>query len=109
MNSEIKNKWIKALRSGEYKQGEGVLHNQISNTYCCLGVLCQITNVPRYEDNVENVEVFGIPEHYSKSYVPSNYANDFGLSFKSQEELAKYNDELGWDFNEIADWIEKSL
>jgi hypothetical protein len=42
MDKLIAEKWVAALRSGEYKQGKGVLHNQDSNTYCCLGVLCDL-------------------------------------------------------------------
>jgi hypothetical protein len=40
MNPEIKQKWIAALRSGEYKQGKGGLRN--TEGYCCLGVLCDL-------------------------------------------------------------------
>jgi hypothetical protein len=35
-------KWIKALRSGKYKQGKFKLYNMHHNTYCCLGVLNEI-------------------------------------------------------------------
>jgi hypothetical protein len=42
MNELIAQKWVAALRSGDYKQGKGVLHNQDTNTYCCLGVLCDL-------------------------------------------------------------------
>lgn len=41
MNAKLKAKWIKALRSGEFKQGRGSLR-RVSNgvqEYCCLGVL----------------------------------------------------------------------
>lgn len=41
MNENIKNKWIEALRSGEYEQGTGQLKS-LDNKYCCLGVLCEI-------------------------------------------------------------------
>lgn len=41
MNPEIKEKWVKALRSGVYKQGSGVLRST-NERYCCLGVLCEI-------------------------------------------------------------------
>ena len=41
MNSEVKGQWTAALRSGEYEQGSGVLRT-IGNTYCCLGVLCEL-------------------------------------------------------------------
>lgn len=33
---------IAALRSGKFKQGAGALHNYVSDTYCCLGVACEI-------------------------------------------------------------------
>ncbi len=41
MNPTIKSKWIKALRSGKYKQGKGALR-PTTNTYCCLGVLTDL-------------------------------------------------------------------
>lgn len=42
MNPEVKTRWVDRLRSGEYKQGRDVLHRASRNTYCCLGVLCDI-------------------------------------------------------------------
>lgn len=42
MNPEIKELWVEALESGEYTQGKKVLHNQDNNTFCCLGVLCDL-------------------------------------------------------------------
>ena len=39
MKPAIKEKWLKALRSGEYKKARGVLHNPITGGHCCLGVL----------------------------------------------------------------------
>lgn len=40
MNPQVKEKWVEALRSGKYVQGVGVLRKQ--DTYCCLGVLCDL-------------------------------------------------------------------
>jgi len=40
MKSEIKQLWIDALRSGDYEQGVGNLH-QVGE-YCCLGVLMDL-------------------------------------------------------------------
>jgi hypothetical protein len=40
MNPRIKKMWVKALRSGAYKQGKGRLRN--NNEFCCLGVLCNL-------------------------------------------------------------------
>lgn len=49
MNSTIKEKWVAALRSGEYSQGKSWLRSppRVStspnpHTFCCLGVLCDI-------------------------------------------------------------------
>jgi len=40
MKINVMKKWVAALESGEYKQGIGQLRE--GNTYCCLGVLCEI-------------------------------------------------------------------
>lgn len=42
MNSVIKEKWIKALRSGEYNQIDGRLASEDGSKHCCLGVLCEL-------------------------------------------------------------------
>jgi hypothetical protein len=43
LNKEIATKWVAALRSGDYKQTQGVLRSA-DNGYCCLGVLCDLYN-----------------------------------------------------------------
>lgn len=40
MKPEIKVKWVNALRSGEYKQGNGKLNRD--GAFCCLGVLTDL-------------------------------------------------------------------
>lgn len=40
MDSTIKTQWVTALRSGDYIQGRKVLRQD--DTYCCLGVLCDL-------------------------------------------------------------------
>lgn len=35
-------KWLKALEGRKYKQGEGQLHNDDEDSFCCLGVLCDV-------------------------------------------------------------------
>jgi len=45
MEPGIKAQWLSALRSGEYKQGQGKLAKVAKSgekQYCCLGVLCDI-------------------------------------------------------------------
>lgn len=51
MKKEIADKWVEALRSGEYNQGRGYL--RVENEYCCLGVLCEILDVPKVKENDE--------------------------------------------------------
>jgi hypothetical protein len=40
MNQEIKQRWIEALRSGEYQQGKDSLFH--CGKFCCLGVLTDL-------------------------------------------------------------------
>ena len=53
MKPEIKQKWIDALRSGEYVQGNGKLN---TGAFCCLGVLCDLAakeNLVKWEAELE--------------------------------------------------------
>lgn len=43
MKKSVMRKWVKALRSGKYKQAQGAL--QTRDGYCCLGVLCDISKI----------------------------------------------------------------
>lgn len=40
MKSEIKQKWVEALRSDKYAQGKFRLYD--GTNYCCLGILCEL-------------------------------------------------------------------
>jgi hypothetical protein len=48
MKKTIRNQWVAALRSGDYRQIKGNLHQQGGETldlpagFCCLGVLCDL-------------------------------------------------------------------
>ena len=66
MHKEIAERWTSALRSGKYQQTLGYLHrtepdmfypSYDTNTctiappgYCCLGVLCMISNMDKFDD-----------------------------------------------------------
>lgn len=89
MNKKDKQKWVKALRSGKYKQGKYKLHNKSDDTFCCLGVavnlkLCGKTTKP-------------------EEFISRNFLND-----KSQQILSAMNDS-GKSFKTIADYIEENL
>jgi hypothetical protein len=114
MNPQIKQKWVDALRSGDYKQTQHRLHNEYG--FCCLGVLCDLYGK---ENNVE----WEINEDSGKymfqdkvgvlpfSVIKWSGIADSGPPGNDQMyigTLAALNDG-GSTFNEIADLIEEHL
>ena len=70
MNPQIKQKWVDALRSGEYQQTKGRLRKE--DKFCCLGVLCDLYGK---ENNVKwNLANNGYNYEFQKfeSYLPSS-------------------------------------
>lgn len=103
MDPELKAKWVKALRSGRYKQGIGVLRRK-NNTYCCLGVLYEVVKGKNAWTLLEILSAF--ETHDSHTTMPSpTFLGEVGLQVKEADYLAELNDE-GKTFEEIADAIE---
>lgn len=100
-------KWLKALRSGEYEQAEGRLYDHKNNGYCCLGLACEIVGHTR---NVERYGYLEFPNMITNSNnpvfkkVPAILRQTEGLA----EKLAEMNDD-GESFKQIANWIEKNV
>jgi hypothetical protein len=44
MNRDVRDEWVRRLRSGDYVQGTGSLRRVRDDVvhYCCLGVLCEV-------------------------------------------------------------------
>lgn len=107
MNAEIKTKWLEALRSGKYKQAQGVLRTA-DNTFCCLGVLCDIM----YPDNWGNVLQHSVEFKYLSNRhftgLPIGIREEANLSATSEGNLVCMND-TGKSFEKIADYIETDL
>ena len=98
MDKQIRDKWVKALRSGRYKQAREYLYD--GRGYCCLGVLARVQGAKPNE-----LEDQSLLEYDLKKY-------SAGIRIKSQKTLAEKNDGTGFDcksqtFKEIADYIEK--
>ena len=115
MNQEIKQRWIEALRSGEYKQGQGCLHNHNKNTFCCLGVLCDLHAKETNTNWVDHREE-GRPSDYLDDdlLLPNKVVEWSGLEdddplINRTLSLAGYNDHKGYSFDQLADLIEKHL
>lgn len=105
MNPEIKKKWCEALRSGEYEQGTLSLRH--GNTYCCLGVLCDLHSREtgnKWDEDDEYLDKWG--------YLPSAVMEWSGFKSCRPEvrsgTLDRLND-TGTSFSKIAGLIEKEL
>lgn len=57
---ENNRRWVEALRSGKYKQGQGCLHR--NNTFCCLGVAHDVFGPGWAAGKDDRMEVAGISE-----------------------------------------------
>lgn len=55
MKPEIREAWIKALKSGDYEQTSGALRRD--NGFCCLGVLCNLHAIAHPELALKQVDV----------------------------------------------------
>ena len=56
MTKAIKNKWVKALRSGKYKQTSGSFCREVEGKlcYCVIGVLALVAKIPVSPDITSN-------------------------------------------------------
>lgn len=107
MNKKIKAKWIKALKSGDYKQGTGQLRDK-DNNFCCLGVLCNLYA----QDNPEVAKHETDPQKFKDcfSFPPDIVSSDYaGLDYEVESVLAVMNDQQGKSFKQIANWISKNI
>lgn len=95
MKTDIKEKWVAALRSGKYLQGRLALRSP-EGGYCCLGVLCRVAKIPI----AKNGQACSRDRDYYPIY------EVVGGSFA--RELMAMNDRQGASFSEIADYIERT-
>lgn len=107
LKPEVKTAWLEALRSGRYKQGRGQLFNSsklmsLENTYCCLGVLCDISNLGQFKDAGVNY-IESTPDHF----IPKAVRKWSGLSSDAEDILVAFNDVQDKSFAEIGDYIEE--
>lgn len=127
MDKEWKEKWIAALRSGNYEQSQGqlsTLHKNGSTTFCCLGVLCDIhPDVKEVKIGPENSDLnMGWVEYYfadknDMGRLPENFRDTLKMELEYEDQLIAMNDgdgdgsDYGYeaDFKEIADYIEENM
>jgi hypothetical protein len=112
MKTEIADKWIAALLSGEYKQAKGKLYD--GEGYCCLGVLCKVLGEEFVKEEYPGISHIWRCEGESE-ILPLNIKEKAGMSSISGEynfdgsgdaQLTRDNDD-GKTFKEIAAIIDE--
>lgn len=115
MDKIIQSKWVAALRSGEYPQGQNMLKSR-SGDYCCLGVLCEIhPDVVFHEEETAspNTQYIysavhkGDMENRIQTQLPESLEKELGISSGLMAKVMEMNDLDGANFNQIADVIEQ--
>jgi hypothetical protein len=108
MLPEIKAKWVAALRSGEYRQGQAFLRQEVDGVtcHCCLGVLLEVTMPEKLDEedrsdigeelSAEEREILQLPASVQQALVCMNDGLE-GFEDNSQP------------FPAIALWIERYL
>jgi hypothetical protein len=108
--AELKRVWIEALRSGEYEQTTGTLHNTDDGGFCCLGVAACVwgisdpdtmgVSVSRANENDEDIEgPTGVYRALDKVFLDDG-------RHKVVRKGVEMND-CGQPFTDIADMIER--
>lgn len=106
---DFKEKLIVALRSKQYKQGQGLLYNKAEDSYCFFGVVGAICGIPKEAMACKD---FLIELGEFRSNVPSMfYENATHLTPEASivNTLVNMNDEDLASFEELANWVEEHL
>jgi len=109
MNPTIKAAWCKALRSGDYKRGQGRLRRKREGVFyhCCLGVLaelyCEAKKIPWQAEVVNRDEELNcdVKKWAGLSTMHSVRA--------PQSAVLSFLNDTGTSFAEMADIIEGQL
>ena len=114
---EFTKEWLTALRSGKYEQTSGSLYNIQDQGYCCIGVAARIKYPLHYLKNKNN-KYAGVLQgnnkcihpntRYKLSKIPQELKGGVEESQLVQQ-LVDLNDDEGYSFKEIAEWIENNV
>lgn len=113
-NPELRAAWIKALESGEFKQGKGMLcrvAEDAANRYCCIGVLAEVSKQYKTaittqwdEDEQKDVRMLVFTtfneDHQYIHYIDTELVRS--VTAYEQGTLGTWNDEEEYSFADIA-------
>lgn len=110
MREDLKKHWITALRSEKYKQGKRALYDKRSDSYCCLGVLCEISGLKKESfSSASSVMKYTFDNNSCSAFLPPAFTVYAELPFPVQFKLQDMNDNQECSFDDIADFIEETL
>ena len=116
MDSAIKLRWLKALRSGAYEQGKGFLRKHLDkDCFCALGVLCDLYAKEHKIDWELNLGKSGRYSILGRWDIPTSQIIAWAYLYMKHpnsghviEKISTMND-IGETFQTIADYIENEL
>ena len=109
--NDLQERWIEALRSGEYKQGHNALRHQREDEmveHCCLGVLCDLVR----PDDWTQRDTFDTPNWGKVRWNLLPHIPEAGISGHPDgdglyaQKLSQMNDDH-YTFGKIADFLEE--
>ena len=107
MKAELKQKWVDALRSGDYEQGKGAL--LASGKYCCLGVLCEVSGLRIVGPNILAGDQYESDSYSKIREMIGVDATELTMRNDGSEDVFGQPDILPHSFAEIADYIEANI
>lgn len=114
MNPTVKQKWVEALRSGDYQQTQGTL--KWRNCFCVLGVLCDVYRKEKGIKGWDDQDYFFVEDEHEIDILPKAVVDWAGLNNQTGPflsindskllEITVFNDNMSLTFEELADAIE---
>ena len=97
--SKLYDDWIVALRTGHYESGKYLLKSA-DNKFCCLGVLCDISELGKWHYDVNE-------QHYS--YRVEDEDDYEVLSYALQSEINFFDTDGGFKLDELSPSLQEEI
>lgn len=105
MNTDLKNKWIQAMESGEYQFGSGELRDD-DNCFCALGVLCNIIDPGKWFMSENRATRWYDPN--CNTFIPENIQEEIGITQSQITNIWNLND-IYKSYQPVIDYIKENL
>lgn len=109
MPKELADKWLAALRSGEYKQAKEVLYDEETNGYCCLGVLQKCISGEIVLDPSGELPYRDWLDSHGIIFIDMFTNNSLNPYIEKTKSYISTENDNGKSFDKIADLIESEL